>query len=272
MEKINSVYVVENKIGGGMKNIEKSKKEVNTLHGEVSVYELNKPQSYEVFSSWPEDIQKEYLKKLYWTHGGTLKKIGGLFGFSHMWTKDKFDSLGIPTMSHAEANRAVLDRVKKWDAFLRGGTCIKDMIPEETKQQLEKMASGICGEDSHAEEKQVSPVSTTTTMPSPHIVEIRKKMMALLEKMPNEDFAELAYGIQSHDLGRLFDGILNVENTICKTCHRLFGEGRCDTNLDCPISFGKWLEVADTDAGDFELLKWWAKEDTRLHMAKNSEG
>ena len=272
MEKINSVYAVENKIGGGMKNIERSKKEVNALHGEVSVFELNKPQPYEVFNSWPEDIQKEYLKKLYWTHGASFEKIGHLFGFSNVWVRNWFIKMGIPTRGTGVSNRDKDENAKKWDAFLRGGTCIKDMIPEGTKQQLEKMASGICEEDSHAEEKQVSSVSTATAMPSPHIVEIREKMMALLEKMPNEDFAELAYGIQSHDLGRLFDGILNVENTICKTCHRLFGEGRCDTNLDCPISFGKWLEVADTDAGDFELLKWWAKEDTRLHMAKNSEG
>lgn len=270
MEKINSVYVVENKIGGGMKNIEKSKNEINTLHGEVSVFELNKPQPYEVFSSWPEDIQKEYLKKLYWTHGASYGNIADMLGVTFQRVADMFNKFTLPRRP-AHAHQSESDKAK-WKAFLNGKTLVKDMIPEETKQQLEKMTSGICEEDSHAEEKQVSSVSTTTTMPSPHIVEIRGKMMALLEKMPNEDFAELAYGIQSHDLGRLFDGILNVENTICKTCHRLFGEGRCDTNLDCPISFGKWLEVADTDAGDFELLKWWAKEDTRLHMAKNSEG
>ncbi len=143
MEKINSVYAVENKIGGGMKNIERSKKEVNALHGEVSVFELNKPQPYEVFSSWPEDIQKEYLKKLYWTHGGTLKKIGGLFGFSHMWTKEKFDSLGIPTMSHAEANRAVLDRAKKWDAFIRGKTLLKDMVSADTFKALAELKENL---------------------------------------------------------------------------------------------------------------------------------
>lgn len=143
MEKINSVYAVENKIGGGMKNIERSKKEVNALHGEVSVFELNKPQPYEVFSSWPEDIQKEYLKKLYWTHGGTLKKIGGLFGFSHMWTKDKFDSLGIPTMSHAEANRTMLDRVKKWDAFIRGKTLLKDMVSADTFKALAELKENL---------------------------------------------------------------------------------------------------------------------------------
>lgn len=164
MEKINSVYAVENKIGGGMKNIERSKKEVNALHGEVFVFELNKPQPYEVFSSWPDDIQKEYLKKLYWTHGGTLKKIGGLFGFSHMWTKDKFDSLGIPTMSHAEANRTVRDRAKKWDAFIRGKTLLKDMVSADTFKALAELKENLAEtEETQNETPALTPAQTEET-------------------------------------------------------------------------------------------------------------
>lgn len=268
MEKINSVYVVENKIGGGMKNIEKSKKEVNTLHGEVSVYELNKPQPYEVFSSWPEDIQKEYLKKLYWTHGASYGKIGLLFGFSDMWARSWFKKMGIPTRGKGGSVHDRNERAKKWDAFLRGGTCIKDMIPEGTKRQLEEMASGICEEDSPRAEKQAS-----SAAPSPHIVEIRRKMMDALDKMSNEEFAELADGIYRKELGTHFGGLLDAENTMCKTCRRLFGACRAELfNATCPFEFGKWLEVDDTDAGDFELLKWWAKEDTRRLMAEVLEG
>ncbi len=58
-------------------------------------------------------------------------------------------------MSHAEANRAVLDRVKKWEAFLRGGTLIKDLIPEETKEELKKMTSGSCISEVYPGKKQV---------------------------------------------------------------------------------------------------------------------
>lgn len=176
MEKINSVYAVENKIGGGMKNIERSKKEVNALHGEVSVFELNKPQPYEVFSSWPEDIQKEYLKKLYWTHGGTLKKIGGLFGFSHMWTKEKFDSLGIPTMSHAEANRAVLDRAKKWDAFIRGKTLLKDMVSADTFKALVELKENL------AETKETK--NETPALTPAHTEEVAQKLETFKNEKP----------------------------------------------------------------------------------------
>lgn len=268
MKKINSVYAVENKIGGGMKNIEKSKKEVNALHGEVSVYELNKPQPYEVFSSWPEDIQKENLKKLYWTHGASFAKIGLLFGFSDMWARNWFKKWAIPTRGSGGSVHDRNEQAKKWDAFLRGGTCIKDMIPEGTKQQLEEMARGICKKDSSSAGKQVSSVA-----PSPHIVEIRRKMMDVLDKMSNEEFAELADGIYRKELGTHFGGLFDAENTMCKTCRRLFGACRAELfNATCPFEFGKWLEVDDTDAGDFELLKWWAKEDTRRLMAEVLEG
>lgn len=268
MEKINSVYAVENKIGGGMKNIEKSKKEVNALHGEVSVYELNKPQPYEVFSSWPEDIQKEYLKKLYWTHGASFDKIGHLFGFSNVGVRKWFVKMGIPTRGTGGSIRDKEENAKKWDAFLRGGTCIKDMIPEGTKQQLEKMASGICEEDSPSAEKQAS-----SAAPSPHIVEIRRGMMDVLEKMSNEEFAELAEDIYNKELGTHFGGLFDDKNTMCKTCRRLLGACRAELpEGTCPAWFGEWLKVDDTDAGDFELLKWWAKEDTRRLMARNLEG
>lgn len=259
MEKINSVYAVENKIGGGMKNIEKSKKEVNAMHGEVSVFELNKPQPYEVFSSWPEDIQKEYLKKLYWTHGASFEKIGNLFGFSNVRVRGWFIKMGIPTRGKGESIRDKDENAKKWDAFLHGGTLIKDMIPEGTKQQLEEMARGICEQVSS-----VAPLPAYCTEASPHIVEIRRKMMDALDKMSNEEFAELADGIYRKELGTHFGGLFDAENTMCKTCRRLFGACRAElSNATCPCEFGKWLEVDDTDAGDLELLKWWAKEDTR---------
>lgn len=137
MEKINSVYAVENKIGGGMKNIERSKKEVNALHGEVSVFELNKPQPYEVFSSWPDDIQKEYLKKLYWTHGASYGNIADMLGVTFQRVADMFNKFTLPRRP-AHTHQSESDKAK-WKAFLNGKTLVKDTIPDETAKKLKEM-------------------------------------------------------------------------------------------------------------------------------------
>ena len=144
MEKINGVYAINNAIQNGGRPAELTRKQIEEKHGEVATYNLNKPMPYEIYSSMPEDLQKEYLTKLYWTHGGTHEKIGKLFGFSGSLVRLWFVDKKIPTLSKGEAGRLKYERAKKWAAFLHGGTLVKELIPEETKRQLEDMTSDTC--------------------------------------------------------------------------------------------------------------------------------
>ena len=43
----------------------KSDKEINEMHGEVKTWELSKPLDYKTFKEMPDDVQGEYLRRLY---------------------------------------------------------------------------------------------------------------------------------------------------------------------------------------------------------------
>lgn len=137
MEKINSVYAVENKIGGGMKNIEMTAAEVREKHGEVITYDLGKPQPYEVFSTWPEDVQREYLKKIYWTHGAGYKDIADMLGITFQRVAALFDDYSLPRRPPHTRNTP--EQKAAWKAFLMGKTLVKDTLSEETAKKLKEM-------------------------------------------------------------------------------------------------------------------------------------
>lgn len=137
MEKINSVYAVENKIGGGMKNREMTAAEVREKHGTVTTYDLGKPQPYEIFETWPEDVRREYLKKLYWTHGASYGNIADMLGVTFQRVADMFNKFTLPRRP-AHAHQSESDKAK-WKAFLNGKTLVKDTIPEETAKKLKEM-------------------------------------------------------------------------------------------------------------------------------------
>ena len=151
-EKIGGAYCVSNAMGGGMKNRELSAAEVREKHGEVVTYDLGKPQPYEVFSTGPEDIQRDYLKTCYWTHGAGLTDIQNMLGVTSNKVYALFQEYAIPRRKSGAA-RSAEDRAK-WDAFLRGVRRIKDVIPKETADALDKLAIDICNEPTEKEEKQ----------------------------------------------------------------------------------------------------------------------
>lgn len=137
MDKINAVYAVENTIGGGMKNCEMTAAEVREKHGEVITYDLGKPQPYEVFSTWPEDIQREYLKKIYWTHGAGYKDIADMLGIPFQRVAALFNDYSLPR--RPPHTRKTPEQKAAWKAFLMGKTLVKDTLSEETAQKLKEL-------------------------------------------------------------------------------------------------------------------------------------
>lgn len=255
--KINGVYSVSN-VQKGMKNIERTRKEINSMNSQVTTYELNKPQPYEAYETWPDDIKKDYLKRLCWTHCGSQAWIADMLGVPQTKVSKEMRRLGVPTRNRGGDTYGDFEKRRaEWESFLRGGTLVKDMIPEETKRRLEEMASDICEPAKPAVGKQVSLVAVQEPVMPPHIVTIRRDMMAKLNSITNEEFADFANKLWTKEIGYHEQ----ASEMMCETCRRLFGAERCGHG--CPITFRKWLEVDDTDAGDLELLKWWAKEDTR---------
>ena len=245
MEKINSVYAVENKIGGGMKNIERSKKEVNALHGEVSVFELNKPHSYEEFETWPDDIKREYLKKLCWTHGATQQKAADMLGVDPVRLQYIVKTLCVPWRHKGDAIRHKRENDAKWDAFIRGKTLLKDMIPADTFKALAELKENLAEtEETQNETPALTPAQTEETaqkletfknekpvlMPAPpethtdinlmHISTIANAMYHIAhisdESLRSALAAEFAYWIWTNDAEHLNEDMTNIRRRILR--------------------------------------------------------
>jgi len=143
MEKINAVYSVSNKLSGGLRPPERKPSEIRNLHEEVKTYNMTKPVPYEEFSSWPEDIQKEYLNKLYWTYGGTFRSIADMLGCPATKVHNLFDDMSIPRMTKRDTMANIMAKKAKWNSFLQGKTLVKDTIPEEAKEKLENLVKEL---------------------------------------------------------------------------------------------------------------------------------
>jgi len=59
-----------------------TKKELNKMNGEVKTYNMKKRYSYKELKTFPEDIQKEYLKNLMTTYNANNKMLGESLGVS----------------------------------------------------------------------------------------------------------------------------------------------------------------------------------------------
>lgn len=72
-----------------------TRKEKEKLNGECMSYDMSKPVEWAVFRSWPVDIQREFLDKLYHDYGFTQTMLGKVFGISQTTVKDTMRLLGV---------------------------------------------------------------------------------------------------------------------------------------------------------------------------------
>lgn len=142
MNKCGAVYQVDNKLSGPgpgvrMPSDSMSRKERAALNGDCMTYRTGVPVAYEEFSAWPEDVQKEYLKKIYWTFGGTKRSIGNMLGVSDITVVRIMDRLGIPRRKAGEHPQK-----GQFKAWLRGEnkTTLKEIVPEGTRAELKAIA------------------------------------------------------------------------------------------------------------------------------------
>lgn len=142
MNKSGGVYQVDNKISGRgagvrMPSDSMSRKERDALNGDCMTYRTGVPVAYEEFSAWPEDVQKEYMKKIYWTHGGTARSIGNMLGVSDFTVCQILKKLGVPARKPGEHPQR-----GQFEAWLLNGrkTTLKELIPEGTRAELKAIA------------------------------------------------------------------------------------------------------------------------------------
>lgn len=143
MEKINSVYAVENKIRGGAVPSDYTAAQAKRKNGPIITYDVStfdKPTTWEIFSTWPDDIKRNYLKKLYLDYCGTCREIGDMFGVSAWTVSDTLRRLDIPV--HKPGHYRVPAEKRRWKAFLRGdsgSTTLAEIVPAETAEKLHQI-------------------------------------------------------------------------------------------------------------------------------------
>ena len=138
MEKVNGVYVTNAAIvGGGMKNVETSPHEAKKLNSEIVKYDIStfyKPTTYERFSTWPDDIKRNYLYNCYWKHRGSTVEIAEMLGVTYAHICHLLKNHDIPTRRRGYKKSE--DDKNAWARFLLGGTKLEDVLPKEVKEKL----------------------------------------------------------------------------------------------------------------------------------------
>lgn len=111
-----------------------TKKERESMNGEVVSYQLGKPTDWATLKSWPEDIQKTYLSGLRKTYGVGAKELGEMLGVAKVTVCHYEKKLGVS----APVGKKTDLRQKEWNKFLGRGVEHVEAVeqaeepPEET--------------------------------------------------------------------------------------------------------------------------------------------
>lgn len=167
MNKTGGVYQVDNvlKGAGGVRfpSDSLSAKEKRALNGVCITYDMStfdKPTTWEILQSWPKDIQRDYLKKCYWTHDGTTDRIAEMLGCCKRSVYLAMKDLCVPLRQ-----RGYRADKEKWQAFLKSAVTatISDTIPEETAKKMMDMVA----EPEEMAAEAVTPVDETVKAEEP---------------------------------------------------------------------------------------------------------
>lgn len=110
------------------------------MNGEVKTYNVGKPMTWGDFKSMPNDLQKQYVKRLQLTFGANDIMLGQMFGTTRGAVMQYRNAHGIPGMSRgyrpSEQQLLAFDRfvagelnstTEEWDTYN------KDEVAEETR-------------------------------------------------------------------------------------------------------------------------------------------
>lgn len=108
------------------------------LNGEVKTMAMGKPALWEEFTSWPTEIQKEYLINIRENYRATDKMLGAMFGVSSVAVFNKRAKLWdgwTPLKNMSKEDTAARDAL--WEEFIFGAPA-EEPKREELKQEEKK--------------------------------------------------------------------------------------------------------------------------------------
>lgn len=112
------------------------------MNGEVTVYKMNQPITFDEFKSMPKDLQEDYIANLMKTYHVSVRQIslmmqvadGTLSGYVRRY------KLNVPkaTSTDGKINRMKIPEQKKWEKFCKGEADIKErkMTTVETAEAV----------------------------------------------------------------------------------------------------------------------------------------
>jgi hypothetical protein len=115
-----------------------TQKEWKKMNGTVKTYNMNAPVSWREFSSWPNDIQCEYIVTLMEKYNVGTPELAKMFGISSCSVRARRKELGIA--GHLGGRRGEVS--PKWELFLAEAHPVyasSEKVDEETEIPSEKV-------------------------------------------------------------------------------------------------------------------------------------
>lgn len=115
-----------------------SPSELKKMNGEIAVYEMKKPISWQKFKGYPKDVQKEYLQWFADEFGATVGMMGKMFGISNTYLSTSFKKMGLADILHRGTKQEGLLKFNSW--LKEQNPEIEEVpIPEEPKKEKVKV-------------------------------------------------------------------------------------------------------------------------------------
>ena len=99
--------------------MELSWKEIENMHGETKIYNLNKPIKWDEFNSMPDDLKIQYIKVLRQRYGVSDTKIGEMMGVAKQTISRVVVTLGIGHGLEGKRDKSKYDAAG-WCEFVNG--------------------------------------------------------------------------------------------------------------------------------------------------------
>lgn len=120
-----------------------TRKEIEKMNGEVKKYDMNGPVKYNEFKTWPEDIQREYLRNLVGKYSVAKFRVAEMLGISDPTMYQLCKGVGFKFPLNGGNDKT---NIPAWEAFLSGGEKTQAEREDDTIAAIQRWYAGKTSE------------------------------------------------------------------------------------------------------------------------------
>lgn len=115
-----------------------SRKERERMNGPMMEYDLSKPMRAEEFAALPDDLKRDYLRKLVYEYNANDNALGDMFGRHRTYAQRWRAWLGVKPPAQGRRSSMTLEDKKQWAEFIAPLNPRTSAAEEPKQEELKK--------------------------------------------------------------------------------------------------------------------------------------